>query len=116
MKEEYIITNDELLERGIDLQDSVVDPIYVNAVKWTALDLVITRILRLNDNLMYASDIEKYLDDKPQMVYAFKKLQARAIYNLIYCGDNDPIDKSVEDIITGDLKLGAINGFQKRVY
>lgn len=112
MNTDYIITNEELSEKGFDLNEYALDGNYAHIINM-ALDLAITRILNLNDNFSYESDIEMALDKNPNLVGAFKKLQFRVIYNLIFVGDNDPLDKNVNDIIVYDLKWGKINGFQK---
>ena len=116
MKQEYIITNKELAEKGIDLNDYIVDGARIPAFINICLEEVITRIFTLNDDFKYESDIEERLDKDSKLVPAFKKLQYKAIYNTLFLGDNDPIDKSVDNIITSDLHWGKINGFQKRVF
>ena len=113
MKTDYIITNEELTEKGIDLNEYALDGTFVYAIINMALDLAITRILKLNDNFSSELDIEKELDKNEDKVKSFKKLQHRVIYNLIFVGDQDPLDRNVNDIITYDLKWGKINGFQK---
>lgn len=116
MEQEYIITNEELAIKGLDLNDYVIDGAKIPAIINLCLDLAITRILTLNDNFSYESDIENALADNQDLISAFKKLQWRIIYNMVFLGDNDPLDKSVDDIICADLKWGKINGFQKRVF
>lgn len=112
MKYEYIITNQELSEKGLDLNEYALDGNYAFIINM-ALELAITRILKLNDNFTSEQDIEKDLDTNQEKVNAFKKLQYRVIYNLIFVGDSDPLDINVNDIIVYDLKWGKINGFQK---
>lgn len=116
MKQEYIITNDDLSKKGLDLNDYAVEGTKVEPIIYNALDLAITRVLKLNDDFHSEEDIEKTLDDNADLVKPFKKLQYRVIYNLIFLGDNDPIDKSVDDIICFDLHWGKINGFQKSIF
>lgn len=116
MDETYKITSDECVERGLDLTSLAIDEGSVDAVINIAVDLAVTRVLLLNDTFESESDIESALEESEDLQTAFKKLQFRIIYNLIFIGDNDPLDKSVEDIITGDLHWGKINGFQKRIY
>lgn len=116
MKKEYIITNEELTEKSLNLEDYVNDISQVDTLINMSVDLATTRILNLNDELKGEEDIDEYLDNNPKKVSAFKKLQFRVIYNLLFNGNNDPLDKSVDDIISGDLRLVKLNGFQKRVY
>lgn len=117
MKKEYIITSDELFENyGFDLGDYALDTTFVPMIINTALGKAITRILDLNDDLRFEKNIEKALDEEPQLVPAFKKLQFQVIYNLVFLGDNNPIDMSVDAIICSDLRLCKINGWQKRVF
>ena len=116
MENSYIITTQELQERGLDLNEYVLDGNLINAIINLGLDLAITRILKLNDNFYYEEDIENALNEDIRLVKPFKKLQFRVIYNLITLGDNDPIDKSCDDIICGDLRWGKINGIQKSIF
>lgn len=115
MNSDYIITNDELMEKGIDLTQYAVDTTYVSPIINQALDLAITRILFLNDNFEYESDIESALDNNSDLVDAFKKLQKQVIYNLLFLGDSDTIDRQVDNIIGGDLKWGKVNAYQKYI-
>lgn len=116
MENSYIITTSELQEKGIDLNQYVIDGNMIPAFINLGLDMAITRILELNDDFIYEEDIENALINKPKLVKPFKKLQHRVIYNLLFLGDNDPLDKSVDSIICWDLKWGKINGFQKSIY
>lgn len=116
MKQEYIITNAELKVKGLDLNDYAIDGAMIPAIINICFDEMITRVLKLNDKFHYEEDIEKALDENDKLVAPFKKLQFRVIYNMIFSGDDDPIDKSVEDIIVFDLRWGNINGFQKGVF
>lgn len=116
MKENYIITNDEMQKKGLDLNEYCLEGSLIIAVINIALELAVTKCLKMNDNFKYEQDIEKALDENQSLVNSFKKLQYRVLYNLIFVGDSDPIDKNVEDIITFDLRWGKINGFQKGIY
>lgn len=116
MNKDYIITSDELTnEYGLNLNDYAINGTMVNAIIKIAFNLAITEILKLNDEFGYESDIEVALDNNNNLIFPFKKLQHRVIYNLIFVGDRDPLDKSVDDIICGDLRWGKVNGFQKYV-
>lgn len=117
MNSDYVITNEELdQEYGLDLDDYALESTLIPAIIKIGLELSITAILSFNDNFSYESDIETALDDDEDLVSPFKKLQYRVIYNLIFLGDNDPIDYMCEKIITYDLKWGKINGFQKGLF
>lgn len=115
MKEEYIITNDELSEKGIDLTQYALDTTYVAPIIDKALELAITEVLFLNDDFSYEEDIESALDSNEKLVKPFKKLQKQIIYNLLFLGDSDPIDSTVHKIIGADLKWGKVNSFQKYI-
>lgn len=117
IKEEYIITNDELTsDYGVDLSNYALDTSMIPMIIRIAFGKAVTRVLYFNDTFKYEEDIEKALDSKPQLVSAFKKLQFQVVYNLIFLGDNDPLDKQVDDIICSDLRWGKINGYQKHVF
>lgn len=116
MKKDYIITNEDLAQKGLVLSEYALDGSMVEPIINIALDLTITSILRLNDDFKYEDDIEKELDKEPRLVSAFKKLQYQVIYNLIFLGDIDPINNIVERIIACDLRWCKINGWQKQLY
>lgn len=113
MKQEYIITEQELIELGIDLGEYMEDGIKSNALVMKALNLGISQIVKMGDNLQFEEDIEAKLDADSRLVKVFKKLQYTIIYNLLFVADNDPLDRNVNDIIANELKLGKINGIQK---
>lgn len=116
MKEEYIITSDELKTNyGLDLEAYALDSSFCELIIKLALGKLITRILYLNDNLRYEKEIEKSLDDNEDLVNPFKKAQFQVIYNLVFLGDNDPINAEVDNIICCDLRFGKINGWQKNI-
>ena len=116
MKSEYVITNDNLSSRGLDLNDYALDGTFIPAIINDALDLLITRICYLNDSLNGEEDIEKYIDENPTKLNAFLKAQYRMIYNLIFMSEKDPRDNMIDDIIVYEMKLGKINGFQKGLF
>lgn len=116
MKLEYIITNEDLMTRGLDLNDYALDGTYIPSIINDGLDLLITRICYLNDNIDGEGAIEKYLDDNPTRLKAFFKAQYRVIYNLVFMNETDPRDSLVDDIIVFELKLGKINGLQKGIF
>lgn len=117
MKNEYIITNEELSSiYGLDLNSYAIDGTFVPMIIRMAYGKAISRILHLNDNFKYEKDIENALDETPELVSAFKKLQFQIVYNLTFLGDNDPIDMVVDEIICSDLRWGKINGWQKQVF
>lgn len=116
MKSEYVITNDDLKNRGLDLNDYALDGTLIPSIINDALDLLITRICYLNDSLNGEEDIEKYIDENPTKLNAFLKAQYRMIYNLIFMSEKDPRDNMIDDIIVYEMKLGKINGFQKGLF
>lgn len=113
MDKKYLITNDELKIKALDLNDYAVDESYVDAIIINANELLNTRIKKLNDNIKSDSDISTFLGNDAEKIKNYKKAQFRVIYNLVFLGDNDPLDQQVNDIIVYDLGLGKINGFQK---
>lgn len=117
MNIEYKIDNDYLKENfGLDLCEYALDTTFVPMLLNIAFEKVITRILFLNDNFSYESDIELALDENENLIAPFKKLQFQVVYNLVFLGDSDPIDFQVDAIICSDLKWGKLNGWQKQVY
>lgn len=117
MNKNYIITNEELAEKGLDLNDYALDGTCINAVIMQALDIVvIPRVLFNDDSLKSEKDIELYLDNNPDRVYAFKKLQYLAIYYMIFQAETSPVDVYLDTIIVFELRCGKINGFQKGLY
>ena len=117
MNNDYIITSEELIENyGLDLTEYASDDSYINAIIRKALNMAITRVLFWNDNFEYEDDIELAIDNNKKLIKGFKKLQYQVIYNLIFSGDDNPIDAEVDNIITCDLRWGKINGFQKQIF
>lgn len=116
MKENYVVTNEYLRERGLDLNDYALDGTYINAIIQLALDLLITRISYLDDNKTGEKSIELALDNEPQKLDAFLKAQYRVIYNLIFQNETSPVDPFIDNIICHELGWGKINGWQKGIY
>ena len=116
MNENYIVTNEYLAEKGLDLNDYALDGTLINAIINIGLDILITRICYLDDDLSGEEDVEKYLDTHQDKVNAFYKAQYRVIYGLIFQGEESPLDSFVDNIIVHEIKLGKINGFQKGIY
>ena len=122
MKEEYLVTNEELTEMGLNLNDYAIDGTAINSIIHMGLDIAITRCCFLNDNFKGAKSIEKALDEdvakdnEKGLVDSFKKLQKRIIYNLIFTATDDPVDLYVDTIIVHELNWGKINGFQKGIW
>lgn len=116
MKVEYVITEQELKERGLNLSDYVLDETFCPAIINTGLDIAITRCCFLNDNFKGEQSVEQALDDNPSLVNAFKKLQYRIIYNLVFQAETEPVDIYVDTIIAHELNWGKINGFQKGIW
>ena len=116
MKSEYVITNDELMERNLDLNDYALTGDFVQPIIDIALDIAITRCCTLNDNFKGEQSVEQALDSDSSLVVPFKKLQRRIIWNLLFMGQDDPIDPYIDNIICHELGWGKINGFQKGLY
>lgn len=116
MKRDYVITNDELSQSGLDLNDYALSGDLVPAIIQIGLDIAITRCCYLNDNFKGEKSIEKALDTDLDLVDSFKKLQRKIIWNLIFGGTDDPVDLYIDTIITHELGWGKINGFQKGLW
>lgn len=116
MKNEYIITDDELKVKGLNLGDYALEETMIPAIIALGLDLTVTRASALNDDIKGENAIEKFLDEHQDKVDAFKKLQYRVIYNLIFQNETSPTDKFVDDIIVHELRLGRINATQFGIF
>ena len=122
MNEKYVVNNEYLKERGLDLYQYALDGTMVDAIIQIGLDVLIGRVCKLDDSIKSESKLESYLEtDDPQRtskekVDAFLKAQYRVIYNLIFQNETSPKDDMVDDLIVFLLGLGKINGFQKGYY
>lgn len=116
MKEQYIITQSELREKGLNLSDYALDETYIPALIDLGVSICIDRICELCDNIQFEEDIEEKIDENLKLVNVFKKLQYRIIYNLIFTTEDNPVDQSIDSIIAHQLNIGKINGFQKGLY
>jgi len=116
MNENYIVTNEYLSQRGLDLNDYALDGTLVNAIINLALDLLVTRICYLNDAIKGEQDIETILGDNEQKINTFFKAQYRVIYNLIFQNETSPVDPYIDNIIAHELEMAKINGWQKGIY
>ena len=116
MKENYVVSNDYLSERGLDLNDYAVDGTMINAIIQLGLDLLVTRICYLDDTIKGEKGVELSLDQNEDKVDTFYKAQYRVIYNLIFQNETSPTDAFVDNIIVFELGWGKINGWQKGVY
>lgn len=121
MNEEYIITEQELREKGLNLDDYTLEGTFNYALINLGVDIATTRCCFLNDSLYGEEGLEEYLgnDDilpSTSKVKAFKKLQYRIIYNLIFMAEQEPVDLYVDTIIVHEMRCGKINGFQKGLY
>lgn len=116
MKQEYIVTNEYLSEKGLDLNDYALEGTLINAIINRGLDVAVTRCCQQNDNFKGERSIEQALDNDQYLVDAFFKLQYTIIYNLIFQNEDSPVDLYVDSIIVHELGWGKINGFQKGLY
>lgn len=116
MKNEYVVDNEYLAQKGLDLNDYALDGTLINAIINLALDLLVTRICYLDDSKKSELDIELDLDANQYKVNAFLKAQYRVIYNLIFQNETSPTDPFIDNIICHELGWGKINGWQKGIY
>ena len=116
MNSDYIITENELANKGLILSDYALDDTFIPAIIQLGLDIIIDRICFLDDSIQFESDIEEKFVKEPRLVEPFKKLQYRVIYNLIFQAEQSPVDLFVDSIITQQLRMGKINGFQKGLH
>lgn len=119
MKVEYVITNEELSEKGLDLNDYALDGTYINAIIQRGLNKLINEMCYFGD-LKSSSQIETYLSTSDERtsedkVEAFKQAQYLVIYNMLMINDSDPFDDEVQKVIVYQLGL-KINGFQKGIF
>jgi hypothetical protein len=112
MKKDYIITQEDLANKGLILSEYALDGSMIAPIIEIALGLAVSSILDRNDDLKGEQAIESELDNNAYLVSGFKKLQYQIIYNLIFLGDTDPINSIVERIIRADLRMCKLNGFQ----
>lgn len=116
MKQEYIITNEELAEKGLDLNDYAIEGTLVPALINRGLDICVSRCCFLNDNFKGEKSVEEELDKDTSKVASFKKLQFNILWNLIFIAETDPVDLYIDTIIVHELGWGKINGFQKGLW
>ena len=122
MRNEYIITDIELREKGLSLGEYTLEETFIPAIINLGLDIAVSRICFLDDTMNGEDGIDEYLSSDSEKltsaskIKAFKKLQYRIIYNLIFNAETEPVDLYVDTIIVHELKLGKINGFQKGLH
>lgn len=116
MNEKYIVTNEYLSQRGLDLNDYALEGTLINAIINLALDLLVTRICYLNDSINGENDIENLLGENESKINTFFKAQYRVIYNLIFQNETSPVDPFIDNIIAHELGMAKINGWQKGIY
>jgi hypothetical protein len=118
MKKDYVITNEETTEKGLDLNEYALDGTLIPAIINRALDICVTRICYLNDDFTGKGElaIEEELEKDAHKTPIFKKLQYQVLYNLIFTSEDSPTDLYVDSIISHELGWAKINGFQKGIY
>lgn len=117
MKSNYIITNQECAEKGLNLNDYIISGELIPALINRALDICVSRCCFLNDTFENGEDsVEEELDKNPSKVKSFKKLQFNVLWNLIFTAEDNPIDLYIDTIITHELNWGKINGIQKGLW
>lgn len=115
MKKEYVITNEELNQKGLSLDDYALTGDFVQPLIYLAVDLAVDKICELGDNFKGESGIEQAMDSNSELVSVFKKIQYRILWNLLFTAETNPTDSLVDSIIS--KQFGAkINGFQKGLY
>ena len=73
MNKNYVVTNEYLAERGLNLNDYALDGTFINAIIQLGLDLLVTRICYLNDDIKGEQDIENKLGNDTQKINTFFK-------------------------------------------
>ena len=116
MKQAYIITREELAEKGFDLNDYALNGDLVQPLINRGLDICVSRCCFLNDNFKGEKSVEEALDNDPSKVESFKKLQFNILWNLVFTAETDPVDQYIDIIIVHELNWGKINGFQKGLW
>ena len=117
MKDEYIVDDDYMSQKGVNLNDYALEGTLIPAIINIGLDLLITRICYLDDSIKNGEmGVEEYLDKNQQRIGAFKKAQYRIIYNLLFTNETSPTDAYIDNIIVFEIGLGKINGWQKGIY
>lgn len=119
MNNEYVVSNEYLSEKGLDLNDYALEGVYINAIIQRGLNKLLNEICYFGD-LKSVSQIETYLsknDDRTseEKIEAFKQAQYLVIYNMLMINDSDPFDDEVQKVIVYQLGL-KINGFQKGIF
>lgn len=120
MRKEYVITQEELQERGLNMSEYSLDEAIIPAIIGQGLDITISRACELGD-IKSSRALEEYIstDDEDRSsedkVEAFKKAQYRVIYGLIFMAQTDPIDQYVDSPLVFELGL-KINSMQKGIY
>ena len=123
MRNDYVITNEYLKENyGLDLNDYALEGDLIPLIINIALDKAVDIFCEYNDNIKGARQLNDYLglDDEYLLASdkqeAFKKLQYRIIYNLIFTAETEPVDVYVDTIISHEINLGKINNVQKGLF
>lgn len=121
MRKEFIVTNEYLTEKGLDLNEYALEGTLVNAIIQRGLTLLVNRMCQIGDEFHTEKEIEMYLshDDlvrtSDEKVSAFYEAQYQVLYNLIFQNETNPVDQYVDGILV--YQLGCkINGFQKGLY
>ena len=121
MNENYVVTNEYLADKGLDLNEYALEGVFITPIIQLGLDLLINRMCQIGDQFHSELDIENYLghDDNVrtsvQKIDTFLKAQYRIIYNLIFQNEINPVDQFVDGILVHQLGC-KINGFQKGLH
>lgn len=120
MRKDFVITEEELQDRGLNLSDYAIDEATIPAIIGQGLDIAVSRACELGD-IKSSKALEQYIanDDEErtseEKVEAFKKAQYRVIYGLIFMAQTDPINQYVDSPLVFELGL-KINSMQKGIY
>lgn len=121
MKENLIVTNEYLAEKGLDLNEYALDGTYINAIIQRGLYIVVNRMCQIGNQFHSEKEIETYLEQNDDIrtseekISAFYQTQYQVIYNLIFQNETNPVDQYVDGILV--YQLGCkIHGFQKGLW
>ena len=121
MKKEYIVDNDYLSQKGLDLNDYALEGTMIPSIINKALSILVNRMCQIGNQFHSEREIDEYLghdDDQrtsQDKIGAFKEAQYLIIYNFVFQNETNPVDQYVDGILV--FQLGCkIHGFQKGLF
>lgn len=121
MKKEYIVDNDYLSQKGLDLNDYALEGTMIPSIINKALSILVNRMCQIGNQFHSEREIDEYLghdDDQrtsQDKINAFKEAQYLIIYNFVFQNETNPVDQYVDGILV--FQLGCkIHGFQKGLF